>query len=267
MVEKAVIAQIQVVHVSKILKFGQMSFSGHTLFVSRKLDTYKLQKTLPLLPEEISVVVIKRRGSNGSFHSLHCRRHIVQKALQWLVEHAPAYKDVIIDPERLAKLPVNGDLNVSVFELNNDSPKDTEDRTGPAPDQVPVEAETESGLSYADSANDATKERASNMFDLAAKAASVGFAQEYAPRSNLSLEDPMLWGAAFPCEFMPNSKGSDYPAAYNTSIIRCRKPKSLTEWASYIFQCFDMRYAMNPVLVSILQGKVIPSGPNLFFIT
>lgn len=70
MVEKAVIAQIQVVHVSKILKYGQMSFTGHTLFVSRKLDTYKLQKTLPLLPEEISVVVIKRRGSKGSFHSL-----------------------------------------------------------------------------------------------------------------------------------------------------------------------------------------------------
>ena len=48
---------------------------------------------------------------------------------------------------------------------------------------------------------------------------------------------------------MPNSKGSDYPSAYNTINIRSRKPKSLTEWASYIFQCFDMRYAMNPVLV------------------
>ena len=100
MVEKAVIAQIQVVHVSKILKYGQMSFTGHTLFVSRKLDTYKLQKTLPLLPEEISVVVIKRRGSKGSFHSLKCRRHVVESALTWLVKHAPAYKDVTIDSER-----------------------------------------------------------------------------------------------------------------------------------------------------------------------
>ena len=59
MVEKAVISQVQVVNTSKVLKYGQLSFSGHTLFACRNLDMYKLQKTLPLLPDEVSVIVIK----------------------------------------------------------------------------------------------------------------------------------------------------------------------------------------------------------------
>ena len=62
------------------------------------------------------------------------------------------------------------------------------------------------------------------MAALAAQAASVNFNQEDAPCSNLNVDDPMLWGAAFPCEFMPNSEGTGYPSAYNTKMIRKRKP-------------------------------------------
>ena len=54
------ISQIQVVSTSKVLKYGQLSFSGHTLLACRNLDTYKLQKTLPLLPDEVSVILITK---------------------------------------------------------------------------------------------------------------------------------------------------------------------------------------------------------------
>ena len=81
------------------------------------------------------------------------------KALEWLVAHAPAHKDVIVCPERLGKLPVGGELNVSVFEPNHDSLKGTED-LGTLPEQVPVEMETRKWIKLC--TNDATIDHAKN---------------------------------------------------------------------------------------------------------
>ena len=93
--------------------------------------------------------------------------------------------------------------------------------------------------------------------NLPTQGTSVNFNQEDAPCSNLNVDDPMLWGAAFPCEFMPNSEGTDYPSAYNTKMIRKRKPHedSLMNIANTIAYANDRKKLCNAEVILSKSGK------------
>lgn len=86
--EKALISMIQVVLQMKTLKYGQASFTGHTVFVDRKQDVYKVANVLPRLPAECDIILLRRKNKRGNVKSLLCRRQRVQQALEWLVDRA-----------------------------------------------------------------------------------------------------------------------------------------------------------------------------------
>ena len=191
MAEKAVIARIQVINVTKVLKYGALSFSGHTMFVSRAAETLTLHNCLPLLPSELAIVIIKRRGKQTRWHSLRCRRRKVQDALRWLVENSPAYANITIEQSRLDQLPEDGEIQVQVIEEteNAENVEQQKPNLGPAPLQVPIVDETESGLSYATSAQDATVTHDAGLDNLAAAAARLSkgiFEQDFAPATDLN---------------------------------------------------------------------------------
>ena len=94
----------------KVLKYGQLSFTGHTIFVDRNKDVYNVATTLPRLPSQTTILLLQRKGKTGKTKTLKCRRDKVQKALEWLKNHSPAYADVVISNEILNSLPEDGYL-------------------------------------------------------------------------------------------------------------------------------------------------------------
>ena len=140
--EEALIAIIQPAMASRILKMGTMSIKGHVSFFDRTSCVDDLASRLPRLPA--SVIVLELRKQVGSrpqshvFREFKCRRRKVQDALEWCCRHSPAYSDVHIDRERLADLPVDGQLAVSVLEVEPgvERAQDPDVDLGPAPQQM-----------------------------------------------------------------------------------------------------------------------------------
>jgi hypothetical protein len=71
------------------------------------------------LADEVDCVIVERRkGSQGSvvetYEPLRIRRHVVQRALRWLIEHSPAYEGVVFSQTRLEALPLDGTMPLPV---------------------------------------------------------------------------------------------------------------------------------------------------------
>ena len=105
----------------KVLKYGQLSFTGHTIFVDRNKDVYNVATTLPRLPSQTTILLLQRKGKYGKTKTLKCRRDKVQKALEWLKNHSPAYADVVISNEILNSLPEDGYLGFPIIQGKSDT--------------------------------------------------------------------------------------------------------------------------------------------------
>ena len=117
--EEAVIARIQPIVAVKMLSRGQWCMQGTVCFVDRIDDVGVLAAELPRLADEVDCVIVERRkGSQGSvaetYEPLRIRRHVVQRALRWLIEHSPAYEGVVFSQTRLEALPLDGTMPLPV---------------------------------------------------------------------------------------------------------------------------------------------------------
>ena len=75
-----------------------------------KPDVGSFTNTLPRLPSELDVIVVRKEGATESHHDFCVRRSVVLRALQWLLTNNIYYCNVRIHSDALALLPEDGDL-------------------------------------------------------------------------------------------------------------------------------------------------------------
>ena len=68
---------------------GQYGCSGHV--VNLPQDVASFVQSLPHLPSELDVIVVRKEGANQSHRDFRVRRAVVHRALQWLVTHNQYY--------------------------------------------------------------------------------------------------------------------------------------------------------------------------------
>ena len=103
------------------LPHGQYGYSGHV--VNLPQDAVSFASSLPRLPSELDVVVVRKEGANQSHRDFRVRRCVVHRALQWLVTNNRYYiaNQVHIDQNALAQIPQDGNLT-NVVSVSVDSP-------------------------------------------------------------------------------------------------------------------------------------------------
>ena len=63
----------------------QYGYSGHVINLPQ--DVASFSNSLPRLPSELDVIIVRKEGTDQSHRDFHVRRNVVHRALQWLVMH------------------------------------------------------------------------------------------------------------------------------------------------------------------------------------
>ena len=113
------------------LPHGQYGYSGHVINLPQDVESFA--NSLPRLPSQLDVIVVRKEGATQSHRDFRVRRSVVQRALQWLLENNIYYHNVHIDPDALALLPEDADLS-GLRSMMVDSPPD--DSEVPSPQDV-----------------------------------------------------------------------------------------------------------------------------------
>ncbi|KAG5941718.1 hypothetical protein E4U60_007726 [Claviceps pazoutovae] len=125
-------------NVDRIWKYrgSQYHYKGHIISLLKDVGT--VYDTLPLLPSELDTIV-----------SAHFRsREGIAVWLNWLVENNPLYRHVVIDPDRLSQLPVDGDVSDQLPTVEADDVKTEQDvRDAPATDNDSTSTRTNTSTS------------------------------------------------------------------------------------------------------------------------
>ena len=87
------------------LPHGQYAYSGHVIILPQ--DIVCFANSLPQLPSEIDIIVVREEGAADSHRDFRVRRVVVLRALQWLLVNNQYY---YINPDVLALLPEDGNL-------------------------------------------------------------------------------------------------------------------------------------------------------------
>ena len=75
---------------------GQCGYSGHV--VNLPQDIASSAKSLPRLPQDLDVIIVRKEGSSQSHCDFHVRS-VVLDALQWLVANNIYYPTIHIDAD------------------------------------------------------------------------------------------------------------------------------------------------------------------------
>ena len=106
------------------LPFGQYGYSGHVINLPQ--DVASFANSLPRLPGDLDVIVVRKEGHAQSHRDFRARRSRVLSALQWLQANNIYYRNVTINSESLALLPDHSLLSItvklilSILNINND---------------------------------------------------------------------------------------------------------------------------------------------------
>ena len=91
------------------LPHGQYGYNGHVINLPQ--DVACFVHSLPRLPRDLDVIVVRKEGAAQSHRDFRVRRSVVLGALQWLIENNKYYRSVTIDSDTLALLPEDGDIS------------------------------------------------------------------------------------------------------------------------------------------------------------
>ena len=113
---------------------GQYGYSGHV--VNLPQDVASFVQSLPRLPSDLDVILVRKEGANQTHRDFRVRRGVVQRALQWLVSHNKYYHalGVTIDTTALAQLPQDGNISHLVSVIEDSSSPDSSTNSGTSPD-------------------------------------------------------------------------------------------------------------------------------------
>ena len=90
------------------LPHGQYAYSGHVINLPQDMASFI--NSLPRLPTELDIIVVRKQGAADSHHDFRVRRSVVLAALQWLLANNQYYCSVQINSDALALLPEDGNL-------------------------------------------------------------------------------------------------------------------------------------------------------------
>ena len=76
------------------LPLGQYGYSGHVINLPQDVSSFA--SSLPRLPAELDVIVVRKEGAAKSHRDFHVRRSVVLAALQWLVDNNKYYRNISI---------------------------------------------------------------------------------------------------------------------------------------------------------------------------
>ena len=87
--EEMLIAAVMPIMSIYRLPHGQYGYSGHVINLPQ--DAVSFASSLPRLPSELDVVLVRKEGTNQSHKDFHVRRHVVHTALKWLIANNKYY--------------------------------------------------------------------------------------------------------------------------------------------------------------------------------
>ena len=133
MVEQQLISRISPTINLHLLKHGGMAARGHCATFPQAIN--QPAQILPKLPQHVEVIKLRRKGKNDTNKEFRVRRYTVQSALHWLQLKNTAYHDITISDEKLALLPLDGQLqDGQILEFDPDTTPSHD--LGPAPQQL-----------------------------------------------------------------------------------------------------------------------------------
>ena len=98
--------------------------------------------SLPRLPSELDVMIVRKKGSNNTHRDFRVRRMVVQRALQWLKRNNKYYRNIDIDVSVLSQLPDDGDLTDKCGVGIEDTAEKQEEEELPSEDTDPADVAT-----------------------------------------------------------------------------------------------------------------------------
>ena len=124
-VEEMLVSAVMLIMSIYQLPHGQYGYSGHV--VNLPQDVASFVSSLPRLPSELDVIIVRKEGASQSHWDFRVRRSVVHRALQWLITNNKYYRalNVRIDANALVQLPQDGNLSqltsVTVESTDTDS--------------------------------------------------------------------------------------------------------------------------------------------------
>ena len=119
------------------LPHGQYGYSGHVINLPQ--DVACFVHSLPRLPSDLDVIVVRKEGASKSHRDFRVRRSVVLRALQWLIGNNKYYRSVTIDSDALALLPEDGDI-AGLCSVTLDTPDEEEVEPPATQDEDPYDA-------------------------------------------------------------------------------------------------------------------------------
>ena len=105
-IEEMLIARVTPIMYVYRKQGGQRGYKGHILNLSQ--DVQSLLDVLPPRISDLPILVLRRKGANGTYSDFTVRRQKVLNALLWLQQNNPFYKSISIDHMLIEQLPENG---------------------------------------------------------------------------------------------------------------------------------------------------------------
>ena len=255
-VEQQFIARIAPVQCIRMLGHGGLASHGHCVWFSQAVE--EPAKILPNLPEKISHIKVVRVGQNKRSNAMRVRRHAVHDALIWKKQNCEAYKDITISEERLASLPLDGELRDGHL---IESGSTGTHNLGPAPEQVmPDDSEemlTESFVPLPDPPMDikkAVQEAVQNVLGPNAESSVRGNTASFPwpstsgdPLSEFSTRN--IYSNSFPVLF-PTGAG-------DFCMNRPKTCESMDKWAEHLMNYHDGRFAQHPYFKFIVHNVAL----------
>ena len=119
---------------------GQYGYKGHVINMPQDLSVFAT--SLPRLPSELDVMIVRKKGSNNTHRDFRVRKMVVQRALQWLKRNNKYYRNIDIDVSVLSQLPEDGDLTDKCGVGIEDTAEKQEDEELPSEDTDPADVAT-----------------------------------------------------------------------------------------------------------------------------
>ena len=259
LIEQQLISRLAPVINIHMLKHGGIAANGHC--VTFPQDVNEPSQILPLLPKDIKIIRVRRKGSNETSKDFNVRRSVVENALHWLKNNNPAYSDITISQQRLNDLPENGELNIETLDTNNDSVQPSHNDKGPAPQQVDpgiVDSCTASCVGLPP-VNVNIREEVEGIVEkiVGPNHGKVTESRKYVTipwptNNNIPLSEfttMYFFTMAFPCLF-PYGSGDFH-------INRPRTCTSMAEWAEHLLWYEDGRFAQHPYFKFIVHNIIM----------
>ena len=108
-VEEMLISAIMPIMTVHRLPQGQYGYRGHVVNLPQQIEAFAT--SLPRLPSDLDVVIVRKEGSDNRSHKDFCVcRSKVLCALEWLQRYNIYYRNICLNQYALSQLPEDGDL-------------------------------------------------------------------------------------------------------------------------------------------------------------